>query len=199
MTPRIGLCGGHRTGKTTTAGAAGQKLDIPFVKTTTSHVFQENGLDPAAPMPFSARLDIQYRIVTAAESVWRAESGAFITDRTPIDMMAYTLGDIRGDTEVDANALDDYLSHCFDVTNDVFNRLIVIQPGIPLIYETGKAALNHAYIEHLNTLVIGLCHDERLKCKVMMIPKNMIELNRRVKTVGAIISRLFVYPEISKH
>lgn len=156
----IGLCGSHRTGKTTTAKKLAIDNDIPFVETTTSAVFAEHGLKPSSPMDFSTRLWIQDKVLAAAEEIWD-QHRHFITDRTPLDMLAYTLADIQGLTQVEFATLEDYVKHCFEATNHYFGSLCVVQPGIPLVAAPGKAALNEAYIEHLNTLVLGLCLDER--------------------------------------
>ena len=87
---KIGLCGSHRTGKTTLAEAVALKMGIPFVKTQTSEVFKQHGLDPSAPMDFGTRIRIQEHIIRAAEEIWESEPNSFITDRTPIDMMKNT-------------------------------------------------------------------------------------------------------------
>ncbi|MFH1218100.1 MAG: AAA family ATPase [Pseudomonadota bacterium] len=183
----IGLCGSHRTGKTTLAGAMSEKAGIDFVRTTTSEVFAENGLDPASPMDFSTRIWIQHKVVNAAEAVWQQAAGSFISDRTPIDMMAYTLADIQGKTEVDYLQLEEYFDHCYRTTNRFFSRLVVVQPAIPLVHEEGKAALNRAYMEHLNMLVMGLCCDERLQCPVLFMQRDIIDLDVRVSLIlGAV-------------
>ncbi|EIJ42653.1 shikimate kinase [Beggiatoa alba B18LD] len=180
---RIGLCGGHRTGKTTLARAIAEKTGMPFLATSTSAVFQEYGLDPAKPMDFKTRLWIQQRVLNSATMSWHDAPTDFITDRTPIDFMAYTLGDIQGMTDVDFPDLEAYLNQCFTITNQFFSQLVVLQPAIPLIYEEGKAALNKAYIEHLNSVVLGLCHDERLQVAVTVIKRAVLALDERVACV----------------
>ena len=97
----IGLCGSHRTGKTTLAKEVSCKTGLKFIQTSTSEVFAQNGLDPSEPMDFSTRIWIQNKVVSAAEEVWKGAGERFITDRTPIDMMAYTLADIDGASSVD--------------------------------------------------------------------------------------------------
>ncbi len=179
----IGLCGGHRTGKTTLAQAIALKLNQPFIKTDTSGVFQESGLDPAQPMDFATRLQIQHKILSAAELIWTeaaAQSELFVSDRTPIDMIAYTLGDIQGVTKVNFTELEHYIEQCFTTTNKFFATLAIVQPGIPLVYEQGKAALNQAYIEHINILVMGLCSDRRLKSTVLCIDRQTTDLSDRL-------------------
>jgi hypothetical protein len=179
----LGLCGAHRTGKTTLAIAISSHLNIPFVRTTTSQVFAQLGLDPAEPMDFQTRLFVQNHVLDAAEQVWQESARPFISDRTPIDMIAYTLGDIQGKTDVDFNLLSQYIDHCFASTNQFFQNLAIIQPGIPLVYEEGKAALNAAYIEHINVLVIGLCSDRRLKTNVFCNARDVINLKTRILNI----------------
>ena len=179
----LGLCGAHRTGKTTLAIAIASHLNIPFVRTTTSQVFADLGLDPAEPMDFKTRLFVQNHVLDAAEQVWQNSAVPFVSDRTPIDMIAYTLGDIQGKTEVDFDLLSQYIDRCFASTNQFFQNLAIIQPGIPLVYEDGKAALNAAYIEHINILVIGLCSDSRLKANVFCNLRDGINLETRILNI----------------
>lgn len=179
----LGLCGAHRTGKTTLAIALSSHLNIPFVRTTTSQVFAQLGLDPAEPMDFTTRLFVQNHVLDAAEQVWQSSASPFISDRTPIDMIAYTLGDIQGKTDVDIDLLNQYINRCFASTNQFFQNLAIIQPGIPLVYEEGKAALNAAYIEHINILVIGLCSDRRLKTNVFCNARDVINLETRILNI----------------
>jgi hypothetical protein len=179
----LGLCGAHRTGKTTLANAIATRLNILFVRTTTSQVFAQLGLDPAKPMDFRTRLFVQNHVLDAAEQVWQNSLSPFVSDRTPIDMIAYTLGDIQGKTEVDFDLLNQYIDRCFATTNQFFQNLAIIQPGIPLVYEDGKAALNSAYIEHINILVIGLCSDRRLKANVFCNAREAIDLDLRISNI----------------
>jgi len=189
MAMNIGLCGSHRSGKTTLAETISLITGIPFVKTTTSEVFRECGLDPSSPMDFRKRLWVQHKILDAAESVWDAEQNRFITDRTPLDMAAYTLADVQGCTKVNFAEFEEYLSRCFDATNRFFGLLVLIQPGIPLVHEKGKAAMNEAYLEHLNFLILGLCNDERVEGKFRYLPRNLQSLEMRADAVVHLINK----------
>ncbi len=178
---KIGISGSHRSGKTTLATALSKEIEIPLLKTSSSSVFKQHGLHPAQSLDFKTRLWIQHRIIEAAIKVWRQPN--FVTDRTPIDFMAYTLADIQGATDVNFAELEAYLTYCFEVTHQFFTKIIILQPAIPLIYEEGKAALNRAYMEHLNSLIQGLCHDERLKCPSFLIKRHITSLEGRVRAV----------------
>lgn len=180
MTSGIGLCGAHRVGKTTLAQAVSQATGIPFLKTHTSHIFQQHGLDPAQPMPFDTRLAIQQEILAAGKAVWQQETGRFLSDRTPLDMAAYTLADVHGTTTLNETAFMRYLTDCIEATNRFFSTLIIVPPGIPLVSEPGKAALHGAYIEHIHTLIAGLCHDDRIAATVHHLQREVLSLDARV-------------------
>jgi hypothetical protein len=190
MIPIIGISGSHRTGKTTLARAISKKKGIPFVKTSTSDVFKQHGLHPAMPMDFKTRLWIQHYVLEAAAYVWQVEKGPFVTDRTPIDFMAYTLGDIQGVTKVDFTKLEKYTNQCFEMIHQFFTTLVVLQPAIPLVYEEGKAPLNRAYMEHINSITQGLCSDEQLNCPSIIIKRNIMNIDRRTQVVLNFVSDL---------
>lgn len=184
MQRRIGLCGSHRTGKTTLAKTLAEELHLPFIQTQIQQVFEQLGLDPAAKMDFNTRLEVQEYILISTKQIWQAAPSAFVTDRTPIDFMAYLLGDIQGETVVNFTNLQNYLLECFNTINQLFTRIVVLQPAIPLVFAQGKASLNKAYIEHLNALILGLCHDERLHCPVTVIPREVVDLHNRLKLIS---------------
>jgi predicted ATPase len=179
----IGLCGSHRTGKTTLAMALAARSGKSVLKTQTSAVFAAQGLDPAQVMNFKTRLWIQGLILEDAQNLWKNQSHSFIADRTPLDMLAYTLADIQGATEVDYVALQAYSARCFALSNQFFPHIVILPPAIPLVHETGKAALNPAYIEHLHTVMLGLAHEENLKSKLLLMPRAVMNLDARVAQV----------------
>jgi len=181
MTFKIGVCGSHRTGKTTLAKHLSQTLDIPFIPTQTNNIFAQHGLHPAQPLEFKTRLSIQQQILESAINLWQTQT--YVTDRTPIDFMAYTLADIQGTTPDEFTQLENYLMTCFQATDEFFTQLIIIQPAIPLIQAPGKAALNRGYMEHLNILIQGLCHDERLHCQAYVIRRDVTDIQARLKAI----------------
>lgn len=179
----FGLSGAHRSGKSTLAEAVSKETDLPLVLTSSSGVFKKHKVDPSKPMDFKKRLEIQNEILDNAISVWQAESGPFITDRTPVDMLAYTLMDIKMDTEVNIGELERYAERCYSALSVYFCGIFIVQPGIPLVYEEGKAALNPAYIEALNMMILGVSANQRLGCTRMFIRRENTDLSERVNIV----------------
>ena len=149
----IGLVGAHRTGKTTLAKAFSKRYNVPFLQTNVGDTFKRLGYDPKMDYEFSVRLYIQHQILADIERKYKAMNGAhFITDRTPLDLLAYTIADVqRANLAPDlVSVFMDYFKKCIAVTNQYFWMVAVIQPGIPLVEEEGKAPANIAYMEHLN-------------------------------------------------
>ena len=191
----IGLTGSHRTGKTTLAKAFGEKFDMHVCLTSASHVFQTLGYSPQEDYPIDIRLDIQEAILKDFARQYKEASDvsnrAFITDRTPIDLMAYTLADISRHalSEELENRLARYVQSCLNLCNKYFSTLIVIQPGIELVADATKAPIGRAYIEHISQIVMGLTVDERVDAMHFYIPKRITDLDTRVLCVQGAVNQ----------
>lgn len=182
----VALCGAHRVGKSTLAREYAKKHGWKFAETSVSAIFRELGHDPAESFDFRTRLTIQEQILIRLNKFYRDTQGnSVITDRSPIDMLAYTMAEAIGEavSPADQKRFKAYANSCFEVTNKWFSSILVVQPGITLVYEEGKAALNEAYIEHLNSLIIGLCNDERLNVPHFYIPRSRTDMQERIKSV----------------
>lgn len=190
----IGLAGPHRTGKTTLARTYAEKADLAFVETSTSAIFRELGFDPKVDYDFATRLYIQRKVLEDMNRKYCTAERLFITDRTPLDALAYTLADVQRANVTDGalvKELADYQRDCFDVLNRHFAMVMVIQPGIPLVEEEGKAPLNEAYIEHLNFLIMGMAVSSKVRCKHFQMPRHIIDLDDRVSALNHSAKRVY--------
>jgi len=186
----LGLCGAHRTGKTTLARAYAEAANVPFVQTSASALYRRLGFDPARTYDISVRLDIQEEILREMDAEFAKYAGVMaVADRTPLDMIGYTLAEAIGDRvrEEDQERLERYVDDCITTTNKRFGVIVLVQPGIQLVPQEGKAAVNRAYIEHLNYLMLGLHNDARLTVKRYMIPRQIVDLQKRVKSLQACV------------
>ena len=185
---RVGFMGAHRTGKTTLAERVATESGLAFARTSTSEVFARHGLDPAEPIDGVTRLKLQQEILREGERVWGSYPGGFVTDRTPLDMAAYTLVGVQGDARVCASALRGYMRECFRAMGEHFDLSIQVQPGIELVSEAGKAACDAVYIEHLNVVMMGLAQDPEIGgVHGVVMARDLIELDARVQFATSVI------------
>lgn len=186
MKGNIGLCGAHRTGKTTLAIALSEALNMPFVPINTIEVFERFHLHPKESIGFRTRLEVQEAVLEKARDIWFEMDEPFICDRTPIDMAAYTLAEVQGNTldkELEQE-LEHYLADCFMLTTRYFDYLFLIPPAIPL----GKASLSKGYIEHIHRLCVGFFHDSGSLQAGSRLPRSLTDLDARIKFVANFVA-----------
>ena len=113
-TPRkIGFSGCHRTGKTTQAVALSELQGIPLVESCASKVFKNSKFRASKSLSLKDRLAIQDEILDIQHQKW-LEVPEFISDRTPLDMIAYMLKEIQ-DTDVRIFLYDILGQKCRDI------------------------------------------------------------------------------------
>ena len=195
----IGLTGAHRTGKTTLAREFAKNTGVPFVETNASEIFAKMGMNPSSEYPIAQRLDIQERILVEFADKWKsavANGNGFITDRTPLDMVAYTLANIgsgEGLSPSLENRIENYIQSCFDIVNYTFDFVVVVLPGIGVVHEEGKARASNACIEHIATLIMGLVVSEKIIIPNFYIPRGETDLNGRIEILCSAMKKSWKY------
>jgi hypothetical protein len=187
----LGLCGSHRSGKSTLARAFSEHSGVKYVATGASATFERLGFDPKKDYDFATRLLIQREILKDVNTLYEKSGMQFITDRTPIDLLGYTLADVtRENVPMPLVAdLQRYMHDCYECANRHFTTLILVQPGIQLVDAEGKAPANPAYVEHLNALMLGLMAGGALKCDHFSMPRSCTDLKQRVAAVAHGVSK----------
>lgn len=191
----FGICGAHRVGKTTLCEALSNETDLPFIETSVGEVFKKMGIRADQKLNFSQRMDVQFRILDHIQKIYEAERGFFICDRTPIDLLAYTMADLSAGCEVtgfDSIRFSTYIEACFALVNDHFSTLLAIQPGIDVVKDVdGKptGTMNMPYIEHINSLVLGLLRHDLCEPVSFLLPRKTVDLQVRVRACMRTISQ----------
>lgn len=181
----ISLLGAQRTGKTTLAKAYAEAAGIKFVPTSASATFDRLGYSPKADYPFETRLMIQREILRDMDRLYERSGVKFITDRSPIDLLGYTLADVQRNNvpyELAAEVVR-YTNDCYECANRHFTALILVQPGIQPVEADGKAPANPSYMEHLNALMLGLMTDDRLQTDHFLIPRRYTSVEKRIEAI----------------
>lgn len=199
----LGLTGAHRTGKTTLAKAYAEKYGIEFVPSSASDLFAKLGLEPSDKLSIADRMMVQEAILDDMEaklkSIRKREVGA-IFDRTPFDLIAYTLCDVSNGSieseEMEERVLK-YIQRCYDVANKYFNVGVLVQPGIELKSEPGKAAMSRSYMEHMNTMIRGIVGDSRNDTWSTIIDRKMIGLQERIKHINNVVLEVYAKHQLA--
>lgn len=183
----MALLGAHRVGKTTLAQEYAKQNGWHFAQTSVSAWIKELGHDPATVhSDFGTRLDVQEHVLEKLSVFLKESQGEkVITDRSPLDLLAWTMTEANGDLVKPEHQerFKKYTDQCFDLANRYFSTLLLVQPGIEVKPDEGKGALNQAFMEHLNTIMMGLVNDPRLKVQHFYIPRDRTDLALRVKSV----------------
>ena len=181
----IGFMGVHRSGKTTLAKIVAEEIEVPFHKAFVSDVFHKTTLLPSEEMEFSERLEIQNRILSAHIESWQSAETHFVTDRTPLCMLTYLMADVSPWYEysvLEDIRVQEYARKCYEATNQFFSAIILLQPGIPIQNEIGKATAKATvpYMEMFNSLALGHLYDERCHTGKFFLRRGVTDLDQRV-------------------
>lgn len=187
---RIGLCGAHRTGKSTLAEQVSQQLGLKRVASPVSAVAREYGFDmdnDRRDSPHFLRMQ-KHILVAIAQAVQNEAS--FVSDRTPIDAAAYLLADVQantGDAEFQQAVLE-YQAKALAATENLFDAVILVPPGIPFDSMDGKPGANLAYQEHHHLICAGLLTELTIPCA--QLPRDLLNLQERTNAVGEMVSMI---------
>lgn len=186
----LGISGSHRTGKSTIAKSLAEANKCPFVTSSASAIAADMGIRPDIGMTMEVRLEFQERVLATFVKDYEEQggSGLFMSDRTPLDLAAYTLTEWhpeRSTPEIDARVLD-YVRRCMDATGRYFFLVGVIQPGIPFEARDDKPAPNELYQELLNTTMIGLGADHAVKSHFYLMPREITDNGQRCNVMASV-------------
>lgn len=180
-----GISGSSRSGKSTLAKALAQTLNLPYVDSSTTALMKQSGYNPVANMSIADRIDAQEKLLISYVLLMQKAPRVFITDRTPIDMLAYTLAEVtmhNTNAEI-SQRINLYAERCMNATGNLFSLLFVTRP-LPF-YEVApdKPPPNSAYQSHIHLLIEGAVH----ACSVpwMIVSTDTVE-NRVKQVVGSI-------------
>lgn len=152
----IGLAGAHRSGKSTLARLVAEKIGIEYLDMDVGQVFKDLGVDPKAMMPFEERLVIQEKILDHIGAKLSLRIGQrFIADRTPYDVLMYTLADVQRGT------LDDrlrvkvsaHMDRGYRIVAETLRGVLVLNPLYGLPDAPGKAQTCPIYTGHVNAIL----------------------------------------------
>lgn len=188
---RIGMCGAHRTGKTTLAKALAEKLDLTPTLSGTSAIVKAHDFNMGASNRLEHPLGMMMQRAIL-DALLEGEVGdKFVADRTPIDCAAYLLADATagaGDTYLHEEVMT-YVESAARETFKRFDLLVLVPPALPFEEIDGKPPFNLAYQMHHHLLCRSLLLErEEWLTTAIEIPMEVLNLERRVRFVRDHIS-----------
>lgn len=157
----FGLAGAHRSGKTSLAKKTAEDLGLHFHATSTTEVARSFGFDPVAPMSLEERVALQVALLHHHVKTLDKLPRPAIVDRTPADILAYTLAEIHMQSHrvLSAQSLET-VEQMKDVAIKAlqmhYSHVFVISQLPTFEVDPTKAPFNRAFQSHHALLVEGI-------------------------------------------
>lgn len=202
MNLRIGICGAQGTGKTTLAKAVSEQLDIPYMDAAVGDFLKGIGVDLSNDrMPAIERMKTQLEVAKYIDEI-TGDNRDFITDRTPIDVMAYSMEIALRHSQDEGviEIFDQIRAVCDQSLFSNLNSIFLLRPGVSLTSEDYKreqrGSLAPFSVQTIDTLMLGCFMDCRsMQNKGMntmhIISDNTVDLDDRVQAVLLGVDMLF--------
>jgi hypothetical protein len=171
-----------------TAIKVAEQLGIPYRSANISGGKVWTTMSPSDNMTFGERIEVQEQILDEYISLIRTTgSMEFVCDRTPIDILAYLLSNIDSTTSnIFDKRVENFISRCVQQTQQNFNSIVLIPPGIPFvgdISKNGKVYNSKAYQESLTNIIYGAFSRYFFKLelkKLVIVPDDILDLDKRI-------------------
>jgi nicotinamide riboside kinase len=153
----FGFAGAHRTGKTTLAKLVAEDLKMTFHDASVSKIMREAGINAVGNVPLEARVEAQEFLLRRYLKDLQWAPRPLVTDRTPLDMIGYMLGEItmhNTDAKLGAR-IQNYVEECLGATLVHFDTIIVVRPLTTYVEDPDKPPMNRAYQTLVQFIVEG--------------------------------------------
>lgn len=193
---RIGLTGAQGTGKSTLAKRVAELNGYKYVDAGVGAEMSRLGVRVGESLPLYERLQVQLAV---AHHIAEKSSGArsFVMDRTPVDVMAYTI-DLFGQSNDKrcVQLFTEIQSLCFDTAIQNFNIIVGLRPGVELSstdkLREQRGSLDPLYVRRIDALMCGELNHLNLfgnkkNLTVGFMPPSITELDDRVRSLKSFI------------
>lgn len=176
-----GLAGASRTGKTTLARKLSEELGIPFLDSSTTVLARKAGFNMVANMSIEDRISAQELLLKGYMELVEEAGKLFVTDRTPFDMLAYTLAEVsmHSCSAELGQRISDYGKACIAAGENTFAMVLHVAPLPSYEEQSDKPPLNKAYQDHIHLLIGGALMDSSVP--TMLVEDGSVE--ERVRRV----------------
>jgi predicted ATPase len=197
----FGFCGASGVGKSTLARKTAEAMHLHFHESSVTRLMKEGGFNDVADMPPVQRILAQEFVLTRYLQEIEKAPRPCITDRTPIDMLAYTLGEVtmHNTDPIVAKKIDAYVDRCLVEAMRHFHTIIILRPLPFYQADVKRPPPNAAYRWNIQFLCEGalkmisdtvqectiFTHDlaERVECAKELIADGLKEIEDFKQTV----------------
>lgn len=153
----FGFAGAHRTGKTTLAKRVAEELGWYYHDASVSKVMREAGINAVGDVPIAQRIEAQEFLLKRYLADLQFAPRPMVTDRTPLDMISYMLGEItmHNTDAATGDRVHKYTTDCITATLTHFDTIIMVRPLNVYKVEEGKPPLNRGYQDVVQLLAEG--------------------------------------------
>lgn len=157
----IGLAGASGTGKTTLAKMIANETTLTYHDASITRLMKEAGIDGVSSLSIDDRVTLQEKILDLYVQDLKKQPGMVITDRTPLDMIGYMLGDVTmHNTDLAlGKRIHAYVQRCLKATQMNFDSVIILRP-LPF-YQANETRppMNPAYQYLVQYIIEGAARD----------------------------------------
>ncbi|GAL23004.1 hypothetical protein JCM19235_1305 [Vibrio maritimus] len=198
---KIGFAGAHRTGKTTLAKKVAQELKLAYEAGSATPVFEQMGVNPTDDLSMNMRFHIQMGILDQFKALSAdGEKLEFVTDRTPLDYIAYTVSELntreyRELGDMGKASIRAYIRECLDQLHNL-DVVFIVPPAIDIIYDSSKALCDRVIIDNIHALIMEYA-DQSEHPQIYVLDRSMVDLEDRAHYAKGVIQTLLSSKEIS--
>lgn len=196
----FGIIGAHRSGKSTLAKRLCEDMGFQLFEASFGAIAKDLGWASAVDkMTLAERMNMQEAVLNEyLDRLYHMER-PFITDRTPLDMIGYTLGEVTMNGPMDeilALRINAYITRCIHVARSQFDAMIVLRPLPFYQVEPGKPQVNLAYQSAVQFIIEGAF--ERVNDQVEGLVLTATDFEERVEAATDFLSKRCDILEIAK-
>lgn len=190
------LAGSSGTGKTTLAKAIADVMGIPYHDASVTRIMNEIGVNPVATLDsIDTRIAAQEQLLVRYIEELRTLPRPFITDRTPLDMAAYVLGEVTmlNTTREQGERIAKYVSVCQERTRELFDAVTVLRPLPFYESKSTRPPPNPAYQHQIQTLIEGILGQTAEKNPLAFAVVYATDFERRLEVTAEFLTERIAY------
>lgn len=155
-----------------------------FFQCSTTDLMREIGVEPVANLSIPERLKGQNHLLTRFLELLHAAPRPLITDRTPLDFIGYTLGEVtmHGVAPEHDALIQDYVDRCLEATRTHFDMIVMLRPLPSYEVDPTKPPPSRAYQTLVQSIIEGSAM--MIKPYVGLCVADTTDLDERVALVA---------------